>query len=88
MYMPTEEVNAIKNNKKRFILIGVFLIAIITIILFIIGAFDRFLPSNLKSPLQKKAVVGLKTTYENPFDKKTQYVNPFQENKNPFVTNR
>lgn len=28
--------------------------------------------------------VELKTEYKNPFDKETQYVNPFQEFKNPF----
>ena len=28
--------------------------------------------------------VTLETEYNNPFDKKTQYVNPFAKNKNPF----
>lgn len=32
----------------------------------------------------KTASVELKTEYKNPFDKETQYVNPFQEFKNPF----
>ena len=32
--------------------------------------------------------VKLKTEYNNPFKKETQYVNPFQTYKNPFVVNR
>lgn len=34
---------------------------------------------------KKEPNVALKTVYQNPFDKKTQYVNPFSETKNPFV---
>lgn len=37
---------------------------------------------------QKSPTVGLKTEYKNPFKKESQYVNPFEEYKNPFVTNR
>ena len=44
---------------------------------------------NINIPfLQKKASVEIKTTYKNPFDKNTQYVNPFEKYKNPFVTGR
>lgn len=32
--------------------------------------------------------VELKSEYKNPFDKETQYVNPFNQYKNPFVVNR
>lgn len=39
--------------------------------------------------LQKKATnVELKTEYKNPFKKETQYVNPFETYKNPFVVNK
>lgn len=38
--------------------------------------------------LQKGPKVEPKTTYENPFKKETQFVNPFDEYKNPFVVNR
>ena len=34
---------------------------------------------------EQKPTVALKTEYQNPFDKKTQYVNPFKEFKNPFT---
>lgn len=44
---------------------------------------------NISVPfLQKKASVEIKTTYKNPFDKNTQYVNPFEKYKNPFVIGR
>ena len=75
-------------RKKRFIFFVLLLIVFLGVVLFITGAFNKFLPSSLQNLTQKKPTVELKTTYENPFDKKTQYVNPFQENKNPFVTNR
>lgn len=32
--------------------------------------------------------VELKSEYKNPFNKETQYVNPFETYKNPFVVNR
>lgn len=37
---------------------------------------------------KKEAKVDLKTEYKNPFKKETQFVNPFQTYKNPFVVNR
>ena len=37
---------------------------------------------------KKQPSVNLKTEYQNPFDKNSQYVNPFQTYKNPFVVNR
>lgn len=40
------------------------------------------------NPFKKEAKVELKTEYKNPFAKETQYVNPFDEYKNPFVVNR
>ena len=38
--------------------------------------------------LEKKTTVKLKTEYQNPFVKETQYVNPFDTYKNPFVVNK
>lgn len=41
----------------------------------------------IKNPLKpssKEASVGLQTTYQNPFDKSSQYVNPFSSYQNPF----
>lgn len=38
--------------------------------------------------LQKGANVQLKSDYKNPFKKETQYVNPFEKYKNPFVVNK
>jgi len=37
---------------------------------------------------QKKASVELKKDYKNPFNKETQYVNPFETYKNPFTVNK
>ncbi len=38
--------------------------------------------------LSNQPKVELKTEYSNPFKKETQYVNPFDTYKNPFVVNR
>ena len=42
----------------------------------------------IKNPLtsKQKATVSLQTRYDNPFDKNTQYANPFSQYKNPFDT--
>jgi hypothetical protein len=62
-------------------------------ILVIVGIVVTFLiiRGNLKAPtglFSKAPKVELKTTYKNPFNKDTQYINPFDKYKNPFVTNR
>lgn len=50
-------------------------------ILIAVFVFNKKIPG-----LSEKAPnVALKTEYKNPFDKKTQYVNPFAETKNPFA---
>ena len=44
---------------------------------------------SLKIPfLNKKPTVQLQQKYSNPFDIKTQYVNPFDEFKNPFTVSK
>ena len=40
---------------------------------------------NLKLPGQNVPKITVKSEYKNPFNKETQYVNPFQTYKNPFV---
>ncbi len=43
--------------------------------------------TNKTSPASaNKPTVELKEEYKNPFDKKTNYTNPFSEYKNPFDT--
>lgn len=42
------------------------------------------LPSSLTSLSQKGPKVELQTQYQNPFEKSSQYVNPFSGYKNPF----
>lgn len=39
----------------------------------------------LKNLFQKGPKVNLKTEYQNPFKKETQFVNPFEKYKNPFT---
>lgn len=48
----------------------------------------------IKNPLQTLPFsksgpsVPLKSEYKNPFDKETQYVNPFETYKNPFAVSK
>lgn len=38
----------------------------------------------IKNPISRAPRVKLQTQYQNPFDKNTQYVNPFSSYQNPF----
>lgn len=80
-------------KQKGFI--HLFLILIILLILIGAAFFGLVSLNIIKNPFQnlpfigqignKSAQVEMKTEYENPFDKNTQYVNPFEEYKNPFI---
>ena len=75
----------ISKKTNRIIIIGVVVIGVIT---YIGLAIKIKIPSNPLTILQKKATVNLKTAYKNPFKKETQYVNPFETYKNPFVVSK
>ena len=77
------------NNQK-----GVIHLFLIFFILLIIGGSIYLLSyfGFIKNPFSKLPFIGqkepqvtLKTEYKNPFDKDTQYVNPFETYKNPFT---
>ena len=72
------------NKKNRLIAIAVIAIVVLVYLGF---AIKIPYPNPLKI-LEKKATVRLKTEYKNPFAKKTQFVNPFDKYKNPFVVSR
>lgn len=75
--------------KKKTVLIGLPLVLLTIGVVFV--ALVRF--GIIKDPfplqnipfLSKEPRVAIKSSYKNPFDKKTQYVNPFDTYKNPFV---
>lgn len=57
-----------------------------------VGVFFLFYLGIIKVPslpflsfLQKKPSVAIKEEYKNPFKKETQFINPFQQYKNPFA---
>lgn len=70
-----------KSNLRR----NIFIVSIILLIL-ASGITIFFLTQNegLKSKKAKEPTVTLTKDYDNPFDKSTQYTNPFSEYKNPF----
>lgn len=66
------------------LLVVVIVSAVLFVVLILFGA--------IKNPFSKLSLVGqkgpkvaVKSEYKNPFDKKTQYVNPFETYKNPFT---
>lgn len=61
----------------------------ILVVLALLGAVVFFISKGkLNISLGKKPKVNLQETYSNPFDKESQYVNPFETYKNPFTTSR
>lgn len=59
----------------------VVVVAVVAGYLFLQGKVDL-------SIFSKKPTVELKEEYQNPFKKETQFVNPFEQYKNPFTVNR
>ena len=79
------------NHQKGFIhLLFPLLIIAVVVIIFLVSKGIIKLPFSLPSIpfLSNQPKVELKTEYNNPFKKETQYVNPFETYKNPFVVNR
>ena len=81
-------------NKQKGIIHLALLLVLLPIVIAGFFALSYFgiikLPSFLnKIPFTSPgSKVELTKEYQNPFKKETQYVNPFQEYKNPFVTNK
>jgi len=79
-------------NKEKGIVHLVLPIIILLVVGAVLFALNYFGIIKLNLPgvslPQKGPSVELKTEYKNPFKKESQYVNPFQEYKNPFTTNR
>lgn len=59
-----------------------FFIAGFIVLLIIFSLFLKINVNQKPSPSQKTIIV--KVEYKNPFEKKTQYQNPFDEYQNPF----
>lgn len=72
-------------SSKTTVLVVVGVIAVVLVL--IIAVFFSRRPGGLKVPLlggREPSAPELKKTYQNPFEKETQYVNPFAEFKSPF----
>lgn len=74
----------VKKQKNKKLIIAVGLVgAIVAIAIAVLLTMSLKKPS-LTSENKTASEIQLKTEYQNPFDKKTQYVNPFSGYKNPF----
>lgn len=67
------------------LLLPLIVIAVVFVVLYLL--FGKKLLTKLPS-LSGQPKVALKEDYQNPFDRKTQYVNPFDKFKNPFEVAR
>ena len=52
--------------------------------LYLLTSKDSNLTSLNLNPLKQNVAVTLQTQYQNPFDRNSQYANPFAQYKNPF----
>ena len=79
-------------SRKKRILIALPLFLLVVGVVFVglvrFGIIKDLFPLQNIPLLQQGPQVSIKSEYENPFDKKTQYVNPFDTYKNPFVVNK
>jgi len=57
---------------------------VLILVALIVGGY--FLYTKVLKPKTEAPKVQLHSTYENPFDKSAQYINPFVEFKDPFDT--
>ena len=73
-----------KGNIAPLLLLLLVVLAVIAYVLISQGVIKT--PANLPSVpgAKREASISLQTQYQNPFDKDTQYVNPFAKYKNPF----
>ncbi|TSC65905.1 MAG: Uncharacterized protein CEO21_303 [Microgenomates group bacterium Gr01-1014_80] len=69
-------------------LLPLLLVVVLIIVGFLVYSGKIKLPFSLPFGKKQATNVELKSEYKNPFNKETQYVNPFETYKNPFVVNR
>lgn len=62
----------------------ILLLLILAIILLAVLIWKGVVKNPLSSLIKKEPTLSLQTKYDNPFDKSSQYVNPFASYKNPF----
>lgn len=76
-----------KQEKGVITLVPLLVLVIVLAVLYILIS-QGLVKSPVKvpgvTPAKKEPAVSLQTQYQNPFDKNTQYVNPFARYKNPF----
>lgn len=68
------------------------LLILIVVAVLAVAGYYLFTKFGFKLPsipgIQQGLKVSPKSEYKNPFEKSTQYVNPFETYKNPFVVSR
>lgn len=70
------------NKKTIFLSLGI-IIVVLAIITTLVLVKNRKNPAGEITQQTSKVQVPVRVEYKNPFDKKTQYVNPFSSYKNP-----
>ncbi len=68
------------NTLPFFILLAIIIVVITIAVVFFISSQSQK-SDNKTAPASQTPPIKLKTGYQNPFDKSTQYVNPFEDLK-------
>lgn len=86
--MDSQTAHRIVSHKKKILLIALPVLVLGVAVLLLVSFNNGKNPLKNGNLLQKGPNVSLKSEYKNPFEKETQYVNPFETYKNPFVVNK
>lgn len=73
--------------RNTLIMLGCILILFVVIdVYYIFTGITKTVTTTISTgkSLENQVNVSLKSQYDNPFDKNTQYVNPFSQSQNPF----
>lgn len=86
---PTEilQPNTSHTLRNVLIVLGIILVLFVAIdVFFIFSNLTKNINTTVSTgkSLENQLNVSLKSQYDNPFDKNTQYVNPFSQSQNPF----
>lgn len=75
-------------NRKTLLIALPLVFALLAVTLLALSSLGIKTPIQNVSLFQQGPKVAIKEEYKNPFAKDTQYVNPFDEYKNPFVVSK
>lgn len=74
----------LKEKGSMLLIVLLALVAIAGILFLLFSKNPNLLPSQLTKSTTPTPTVSMEKKYDNPFEEKTQYQNPFSQTQNPF----